>query len=202
MRFALLLKYLEHKAYYFNFFANIRLFSSNIKDKSSYAYRAQSICKELEKDCRLVSCCGETHKALAKIFNHFSLLYIGTLPVTVSSAALRHLHIFSKLQEVEATCFLLDSFSYGAKNEWSVFWITLAGRRTKHTNQMVDIKTGRWKHTRVGKNCRWSIASSNLSLSAVGHYHLKADDNSSPKYSTADSKAAHLNLAEQKIVTP
>lgn len=60
MRFALLLKYLEHKAYYFNFFANIGLFSSTIKDKSSYAYSAQSICKELEKDCRFASCCGET----------------------------------------------------------------------------------------------------------------------------------------------
>lgn len=67
---------------------------------------------------------------------------------------------------------------------------------------MADTKTGRWKHRRVGKNYRWTAASSNLSLSALGHYHLKADDNSSPKYSTADSKAADLNLAGQKIITP
>lgn len=48
--------------------------------------------------------------------------------------------------------------------------------------------------------CRWTPASSNLFLSTVGHYHLKVDDNSSPKHSNTDSKAACLNLAVQKFV--
>lgn len=65
---------------------------------------------------------------------------------------------------------------------------------------MADLKTERWKQIHVGKNCRWTPASSNLSLSTVGHHHLKADDNSSPKYSNANPKAACLNLAVQKFV--